>query len=188
MGGSEGAGGVNLPDLEWRRGEDLGETVQAGGWVGGDTVQPPEAGPGGEVPHAELELEQELVRRLWATGGVPMENWTLGGDMEIMSGAGEAPWLAPEGGAEIRRALEVGGNCLLGDLGELAGEDMEEQRGLRSRAGLGAGGQPRPEAGTGPVSSSGRGPRMEPPEAELTPDIADTEFLSSAALEWIREF
>ena len=189
MGGSEGAGGVNRPDREWRRGEDLGETVQAGGWVGGDTVQPPEAGPGGEVPHAELELEQELVRRLWATGGVPMENWTLGGDMEMMSGAGEAAMVAPEGGAEIRRALEVGGNCLLGDLGELAGEDMEEHRGLRSRAGLGAGGQPRPEVGgTGPVSSSGSGPSMEPPEAELTPDIADTEFLSSAALEWISEF
>ena len=117
-----------------------------------------------------------------------MENWTLGGDMEIMSGAGEVPRLAPEGGAEILLALEVGGNCLLGDLGELAGEDMEEQRGLRSRAGLGAGGQPLLEAGTGPVSSSGRGPRMEPPEAELTPDMADTEFLSSAALERIREF
>ena len=69
-----------------------------------------------------------------------MENWTLGGDIEMMSGAGEVPRLAPEGGAEIRLALEVGGNCLLGALGELAGEDMEEQRGLRSRAGLGAGG------------------------------------------------
>ena len=120
-----------------------------------------------------------------------MENWTLGGDMEIMSGAGEVPRAgAPEGGAEILLALEaVGGNCLFGDLGELAGEDMEEHRGLRSRAGLGAGGQPRPEVGgTGPVSSSGSGPSMEPPEAELTPDIADTEFLSSAALEWISEF
>ena len=28
MGGREGAGGVNLPDLLCRRGEDLGETVQ----------------------------------------------------------------------------------------------------------------------------------------------------------------
>ena len=119
-----------------------------------------------------------------------MENWTLGGDMEMISGAGEVPRAgAPEGGAEILLALEaVGGNCLLGDLGELAGEDMEEQRGLRSRAGLGAGGQPLLEAGTGPVSSSGRGPSIEPPEAELTPDMADTEFLSSAALERIREF
>ena len=63
MGGREGAGGVNRPDLECRSGDDLGDTVHEG-WEGGDTVQPPVLGPGGEVPHAELELEQELVLRL----------------------------------------------------------------------------------------------------------------------------
>ena len=72
IGGSEGAGGVNLPDLLLLRGEDLGDTVQPA-CCGGDTVHPPELGPGG-VPQAELELEQELVRLLWATGGVPMLN------------------------------------------------------------------------------------------------------------------
>ena len=177
MGGSEVAGGVKRPDREWRSGEERGEI-----WAG-DRVQPPGLGPGGEVPHVEPELEQELVLRLCATGGVPIENWTLGGDREMMSGAGEVPGA----GAEIFLALEVGGNCLLGDLGELAGEEREAQRGLRSRAGLGAGGQPLEDTGAGPSSSSGRGPRMEPPEAELTPDMADTEFLSSAALEWISE-
>jgi hypothetical protein len=71
MGGSEGAGGVNLPDLLWRRGDDLGETVQVF-WCGGETVQ---LWPGGEVPQAEEELEQELVLCLRTeTGGVPILN------------------------------------------------------------------------------------------------------------------
>ena len=62
IGGREGAGGVKRPERECLSGDDLGDTVQDG-WVGGDTVQPPVFGPGGEVPQAELELEQELVRR-----------------------------------------------------------------------------------------------------------------------------
>ena len=90
IGGNDGAGGVNLPDLLFLSGDDLGDTVHDG-WLGGDTVHPPVVGPGGEVPHAELELEHEDVLRLCATGGVPMENWTLGGDMEMMSGAGDVP-------------------------------------------------------------------------------------------------
>lgn len=73
IGGREGAGGVNLPDRLCLSGEDLGDTVQVG-WLGGDTVHPPVVGPGGDVPHAELELEHELVLRLWTTGGVPIEN------------------------------------------------------------------------------------------------------------------
>ena len=159
--------GVNLPLRLWRSGEDLGEVeIQL---------------TGGEVPHAELELEQELVRRLWATGGVPMENCTLGGDMDTMSGAGELASCETGGGAEIFRALEVAGpgawpgNCLLGERGELAGEEKEDTRGLLSRAGLGT----RPPAATATPSSSGSGPSMEPPLAELTPDMADTEPRSS---------
>ena len=76
MGGREEAGGVNRPDLLCRRGEDLGETGQGvrpglACW-GGDTVQ---LWPGGEVPQAEEELEQELVLcRLADTGGVPRLN------------------------------------------------------------------------------------------------------------------
>ena len=174
MGGREGAGGVNLPDLLWRSGEDLGETVQEvrSGLLcpGGDTVQP---WPGGEVPQAEEELEQELVLCLLAeTGGVPRLNCTLGGDIEIMLGAGEPPVT----GAEILRALVVVGNCLVGGLGELAGDVREEQRGRLSSPGL----------GTTP-SSSGSGPSIDPPLAELTPDMADTEILSSPGF-CMREF
>ena len=179
MGGREGAGGVNLPDLLWRRGEDLGETVQVV-CCGGDTVQP---WPGGGLPHAEEELEQELVRcRLTETGGVPILNCTFGGDIETMLGAGEL--LAT--GTEIFRDLVLGGNCLLGDLGELAGEEREEQRGRLRRAGLGTGGTA-PEQR--PPPSSGRGSSIEPPEAELTPDMADTEIrCSSPGGFWTREF
>ena len=179
MGGREGAGGVNLPDLLWRRGEDLGETVQVV-CCGGDTVQP---WPGGEVPQAEEELEQELVRcRLTETGGVPILNCTFGGDIETMLGAGELLGT----GTEIFRDLVLGGNCLLGDLGELAGEEREEQRGRLRRAGLGTGGTA-PEQR--PPPSSGRGSSIEPPEAELTPDMADTEIrCSSPGGFWTREF
>ena len=135
---------------------------------------------GGELPQAEDELEQELVLLLCGTGGVPMENCTFGGDIDMMSGAG----LELIGGADTRLDL-LEGNCLLGDLGEETGDDMEVDLGLRRRAGLGAE-QPRP---LGTASSSGRGPRVEPPLAELTPLIADTLFLSSAPpLEFIREF
>jgi len=95
--------------------------------------------------------------------------------MEMISGAGEVPG----GGAEIFRALVVVGNCLLGEWGELMGDDMEEHRGLLRSAGLGA--ALPPVAGT--HSSSGRGPRIEPPLAELTPDIAEIELRSSVALE-----
>ena len=71
---------------------------------------------------------------------------------------------------------------MLGDRGELAGEEREEQRGRRRRAGEGAG---TPLT----LSSSGSGPRMDPPLAELTPDIADTEYLSaSEGLDLISEF
>jgi len=134
---------------------------------------------GGEFPQAEDELEQELVLLLCGTGGVPMENCTLGGDIDMMSGAG-----LELGGADTRRDL-LEGNCLLGDRGEETGDDMEVDLGLRRSAGLGAE-QPRP---LGTASSSGRGPRVEPPLAELTPLIADTLFRSSAPpLELIREF
>ena len=107
--------------------------------------------------------------------------------MEIMSGAGEVPRAgAPDGGAEILLALEaVGGNCLLGDLGELAGEEREEHRGRLRRAGLGTGAAPEQP----PPPSSGSGSSMEPPLAELTPDMAETEIrCSSPGGFWIREF
>ena len=82
--------------------------------------------------------------------------------------------------------MVLGGNCLLGDLGELAGEEREEQRGRRRRAGEGVGA---PEAAPVTLSSSGSGPRMDPPLAELTPDMADTEYLSaSEGLDLISEF
>jgi len=99
--------------------------------------------------------------------------------MEIMSGAG-----LELGGADTRRDL-FDGNCLLGDLGEETGDDMEVDLGLLRRAGLGAE-QPRP---LGTASSSGKGPSVEPPLAELTPLIADTLFRSSfPPLEFTREF
>lgn len=94
--------------------------------------------------------------------------------MDTMSGGA--------GGADIFLALEVGGNGLLGERGELTGEDMEDARGLLSSAGLGAG----PRAGT-MSPSSGNGPSMEPPLALLTPDMALTLCLSSAPLLAIRE-
>jgi len=98
-----------------------------------------------------------------------MENCTFGGDMDMMSGAG-----LELGGADTRRDL-LDGNCLLGERGEETGDDMEVDLGLLRSAGLGAE-QPRP---LGTASSSGRGPRVDPPLAELTPLIADTLFRSS---------
>jgi len=93
-----------------------------------------------------------------------------------MSG-GAIGWGAEVGGADTLRDLLVG-NCLLGDRGEEAGEDIEEALGRLSRAGLGRQVGPlTPPPGT--TSSSGRGPRVEPPLAELTPDMADTELRSS---------
>ena len=76
---------------------------------------------------------------------------------------------------------------MLGERGELTGEEREEQRGRRRRAGLGA---EHPLAAPAPtLSSSGSGPRMDPPLAELTPDMADTEYLSaSEGFDLIREF
>jgi hypothetical protein len=65
IGGREG--GVKRPEeREWRRGEERGERLQAGG----ETVQ---LVVGGEVPQAE-PLEPLEVRRRCGTGGVPMEN------------------------------------------------------------------------------------------------------------------
>ena len=147
---------------------------------GGDTVQPC---PGGELPQAEEELEQELVRcRLAETGGVPILNWTFGGDIEIIfGGAGELLGT----GTEIFRDLVIGGNCLLGDLGELAGEEREEHLGRLRRPGLGMGAAPEQT----PPPSSSSGSSIEPPLAELTPDMAETEIrCSSPGGFWIREF
>jgi hypothetical protein len=96
----------------------------------------------------------------------------LGGDMEITSGA-EA------GGADTLRDLLA--NCLLGERGEEAGEVREVVRGRRRTAGDGC--------RTSTVSSSGSGPRVEPPEAELTPDMAETLVFSSRfPLEVTKEF
>ena len=155
-----GPGGVNLPDLDLRSGDDFGDQC------GGETVHWC-CMVGGLVPAPAEEVEEQLlVRRLWGTGGVPMLNCTLGGDMETRSGAGEQ--------AETRRVLP--GNCLEGERGEEAGlwlgAVQDWGRGRRSRAGLGAGPT---------VSSSGSGPSVEPPLALLTPDMADTELRSPAS-------
>ncbi len=83
-----------------------------------------------------------------------------------------------DGGADTRR--DFPGNCLDGERGEDAGDEREEARGRRSRAGdttAAAGCRPPPTIAS---SSSGSGPRVEPPEAEDTPDMADTEFRSEA--------
>ena len=62
----------------------------------------------------------------------------LGGDMETTSGAGEqgvGTGCGPaEGGADTLLDLEVGGNCLLGERGEEAGDEREDVLRLR-RAG-----------------------------------------------------
>ena len=69
---------------------------------------------------------------------MPIENWMLGGDMETTSGAGEqgvGTGCGPaEGGADTLLDFEVGGNCLLGERGEEAGDEREEVLRL-SRAG-----------------------------------------------------
>ena len=105
----------------------------------------------------------------------------MGGDIEIIFGAGELLGT----GTEIFRDLVLGGNCLLGDLGELAGEEREEHRGRLRRAGLGTGAAPEQT----PAPSSGSGSSKEPPLAELTPDMAETEIrCSSPGGFWIREF
>ena len=138
----------------------MGERVQEPGWGGG-------------VPHWLLLLPLE-VRRRWPMGGVPRENWMLGGDMETTSGAGELGGCAAEGGAETRRDLEEG-NCLVGERGEEAGEQREEVRRRRSAGEVG---------GWSPTtSSSGRGPRVEwEEEAEETPDMPDTDWLASCCV------
>ena len=94
---------------------------------------------------------------------------TEGGDILVTSGCAD-------GGAETRRVLP--GNCLEGERGEEAevGEEREEARGRLSRAG-----EDPPCCRLCPTtasSSSGSGPRVEPPDAEDTPDMADTEFRS----------
>ena len=62
-----------------------------------------------------------------------------------------------------------------GDLGDDTGLDMEDERGLRGTLGLGA--TPAP-AFRGSFSGTTCRPRVEPPLAELTPLMAETEFRS----------
>ena len=97
-----------------------------------------------------------------------------------MFGAGE---LLKAGAAEIFLDLVVGGKGLLGERGELAGDDREEHLGRLRSPGLGTGARPEQTP-----SSSGSGPSIDPPLAELTPDIAETEIRSSPGGFWIREF
>ena len=66
------------------------------------------------------------------------------------------------GGAEIRLVFPL---LPLGDLGLEVGLDMEEALARRTIAGL----------ASWRLLSSGSGPRVEPPLAELTPDMAETE-------------
>jgi len=86
-----------------------------------------------------------------------MVNWTAGGDIWQISGIG---------GAENRRVLALladapGIGFAEGDLGLVAGLPILVCLAL-----------PPP---TGAILSSGNGPRVDPPLAELTPDIAETE-------------
>jgi hypothetical protein len=80
------------------------------------------------------------------------------------------------GGADTRRVFPPPGNGLEGERGDVAevGEEREEARGRRRRAGEPVG-RLLPSTAS---SSSGSGPSVEPPEAEDTPDMADTEFRS----------
>ena len=107
---------------------------------------------GGGVPHELLEL----VLRRWPGGGAPMVNWTAGGDIWQMSGIG---------GAENRRVLAL---LLAPGIG-LAFGVRGLDAGLPIRVCLAF---PPP---IGAILSSGKGPRVDPPLAELTPDMADTE-------------
>lgn len=61
MGGRLGAqGGVKRPEeREWRRGEDFGDIVHDA-WAVGETVH---GALGGELPHAEEELPELVLRR-----------------------------------------------------------------------------------------------------------------------------
>ena len=158
-------GGVKRPEeRDERSGEERGDQGEAA--VGGDTVH---GMLGGELPQAELLLPL-LVRRRCGTGGVPIENWICGGDIETMSGCGGGGWVRLPAGADTRRDLT--GNCLVGERGEERVLERVLRRTGDSRTGA---------SGSAPASSSGSGPRLEPPEAELTPDMADTEVLSSGA-------
>lgn len=103
-----------------------------------------------------------------------MENCTLGGDIEDISGLYIAEG-AEVGGAETLLDL-FDGNCFPGD--EI-GEDTEGVLDLLNNAGLLT------------ISSSGTGPRFEPTLVELNPDIAEVEILSSFCVgpfEFINEF
>ncbi len=82
-----------------------------------------------------------------------------GGDIWQMSGTADG------GGAFMRRVF----CCLLGDFGLDMGLESEEGRDLRAEVGLGS----VPPSGATP--SSGSGPRVDPPLAELTPDMAEME-------------
>ena len=96
-----------------------------------------------------------------------MVYWVCGGVSWQMSGTAER-------GAEVRLAFCCSCClcCLPGDFGLEAGLDMEEALGLLEDEGLGFAAAPAPDGAT---PSSGKGPRVEPPLAELTPDMAEME-------------
>lgn len=152
-----------LTPLLWRDGDIVGTTLppKAGA--------PPVAGLLGEICHCPggggvpQEL-LELVLLRWlnpvvVVGGVPPSmNCTLGGESWHISGT------LVNGGAEILR-VAVRCRAAAGDLGLASGLTLAC---LRTPPGL--------CSGTNPASlSSGSGPRVEPPEAELIPDMAETE-------------
>ena len=145
-------------------GETGGRRPMVGPTAKGETGFPPMVNctGGGGVVAPELLL---LVLRLCPSGGVPMVYCVCGGDSWQMSGTAE-------GGAEVRRDLAW--SCCwwcLGDLGLEAGLESEEALGLLEAEGLGC----TAAAPNGATPSSGRGPRVDPPLAELTPDMAETE-------------
>jgi hypothetical protein len=120
-----------------------------------------------KFPFIPKKLPQELLELVllrWlnpvvVVGGVPPRmNCTLGGESWHISGT------LVNGGAEILR-VAVRCRAAAGDLGLASGLTRAC---LRTPPGL--------CSGTNPAGlSSGRGPRVEPPEAELIPDMAETE-------------
>ena len=104
------------------------------------------------MPHELLEL----VRRRCPGGGAPMVNWTAGGDIWQMSGIGGAEYLRV-----LALLLAPGRGLAVGVSGLVAGLPIRVCLAL-----------PPP---IGAILSSGSGPKVDPPLAELTPDMADTE-------------